>query len=972
MAPPRRSRPGEMSDEQRKAMFASMGRGGGGGGGGSVGSGGGGGSAQGPARMTQAQAAAEARARIAARTNEYFAATAPRPTAQGYTPTGPKWREVLKEGAKGFGQGLWAGVLNVADAFTFRQIDALGRAVADRSWMPGMQTSQHAATVARESLLTAAGIGLFTRAVAAYRGTALAQTTIGQHAGLLTAVGGFSSQAGIEAYRASDPTRHYAADKALGMASQLAGLVGGMGAFSSVVRYGGALMRALPAGARLDPAAIARLEASPFMRSLRDNKVASNVKDLLTRGSVTPNPHLPNYPGGGRLSLLSQVQRATFTVGDAVGRAATAAGRAVVPEAARPAVKSLLAMQRAAAQFTGATLRELTRIPANLKALQRSKTVLQQGQRAGVRAADAAQKAQQARVQAARHGAEAKYHTDHAMAMRTQARTDAPWLKDVAYRDLKLSHQMSQQGRRRAGDVYQEGRRTFYDIERASTATENNVVNMFRRASQDAQRATSATLRADRYGALSQKLTQQALDAPRIAAQMAHDAKVGLAKAGLVTAGMIGTHLYDERGIRGHQQQAAQHFQRGDNYPLPQDTPRRVLGTLAAAATGWTLNNPGEKQIRPGRARWQAEQGAARAVRDLADRQLAEGRIDRATWEQVVSNIRTPWAHESGRELWTVAPATAIMANWKIGDLLDRAARTHNVRVESVYDADTATFQDPRTGERYQFPGQGPGQTVRGAPSDQSGVVRFLGYDAPELARTWGPVEDHRPAEWGGPESTQRAKELLPEGSLARVIQDSNPRASGLGIYGRQLGTVESMRWYNQIPYLGAVLPGRDVGEQLIREGFGDVGVHRHLSGRTDTEARYHRAMQEAIAAQRGIFSPEGQLHHPRAGQQPSPEERSDAHYRRMTGENRPETLYGRALTPAAVGLMTTGNTGIFRTLGRAGPGTGQVYNLIVAALGALEYNERASRTAPREYYLPRGLATDYQSTVDTIRADLW
>lgn len=91
-----------------------------------------------------------------------------------------------------------------------------------------------------------------------------------------------------------------------------------------------------------------------------------------------------------------------------------------------------------------------------------------------------------------------------------------------------------------------------------------------------------------------------------------------------------------------------------------------------------------------------------------------------------------------------------------------------------------------------------------------------------------------------------------------------------------------------------------------------------------------------------------------------------------MTGEDRPETLYGRALTPAAIGLMTSGNTGIFRSLGRGGPGVGQVYNLVVAALGALEYNERAARTAPREYYLPRGLVTDYQTRMDDIRTDLW
>ena len=63
---------------------------------------------------------------------------------------------------------------------------------------------------------------------------------------------------------------------------------------------------------------------------------------------------------------------------------------------------------------------------------------------------------------------------------------------------------------------------------------------------------------------------------------------------------------------------------------------------------------------------------------------------------------------------------------------------------------------------------------------------------------------------------------------------------------------------------------------------------------------------------------------------------------------------FDKALTPAAIGLMTTGNTGIFRDLTRSGPGISQLYNLTVAYLGAKNYNTprlpRASRGRPLPY----------------------
>lgn len=948
---PNRSRPSgppsRMDDDQRKAMFAAMGRRGGGGGSGGGRSGGGRG---GPGGSSSG------------------GSTPPR--HEPYVPR-TTWRDRLRvahEMHKGFWEGLGVGSLKTANAFTFGKIGPLKRAAEDYSSYPGANASEISATIGREALLAATSMRFLASAGAAWKGARAVPALAKDHIAPFVAVGGFGSQALIDQYRAADPTRHYGSDKALGMASQLAGLIGGMGAFGSVLRYGGSLMRAIPASRRLNPAQIAQLDRSPFMQSLKQNKVARSVQDLFTKGSVELNLNVPGgYPSGGRLNVLSQLQRATHALGDAIGTTSRAILERVTPAAAGPTIDKMLRLQRASAHFTGATLREIGRVPHNIRQLGKSKEILRQGKLSGERAVDAAIRAQQHRQAAQRWRVMADADTRQAEAIRSMARTDGPWLKEVAYRDLKLSHAQSLHGTRIAPETYKAGRRTFYDIERGVKGAEDNALQLFKRASHVRGQATAEAIKADVQGNLSQRLTQSAIDAPATAAEIARQARYGLAKAGLVTAGMAGTAVYDEYGIRQHQAAAADHFRRGDNYPLPQDTPRGTLGTLAAAMVGWSFNNPGEKQIRPGRARWQAEQGAARAARDLADQQLASGKIDRDTWRDVVTDIRKPWAHESGRELWTVAPATAIMADWKIGDLLDRANRSTTTKVLSVYDGDTLTVD-------HRFPGQpeGGGHTSRGIEvGDTRGVVRLLGFDTPEIANPFKGTPD----QLYGPEAAARLTQLASPGQTVRVVQDSNQQAAGVDAWNRQLATVQTvpkgLNWALNIPYLGKALPARDVGETMLREGWGDIR-YRHLSGRTDTAATYDVAREAARDAGLNVWSEAGREAHPWVGQERTVAERSDAHYRRMTGEERPDSLYGKALTPAAIGLMTSGNTGIFRTLGRGGPGIAQAYNLLVAALGAAEYNERAARTAPSEYYVPHGLATDYQAGLDEVRADLW
>lgn len=937
-----------VSDEQRKAVFAAMARGGGGGRGFGGGGGGGGGSA-GPEpsqRVTSEQAAAMPRQRIADRTNQFMGAQSGQ---IGMTPPEQPGRirqtlEFLRQAREGWREGARAGVLNLADAFTFRQIDALGRAVESRSHLPGMRASQIAATTARESLLFAVtGLGLsYLRS--AWLGTPMARTAIGQHAGLFSAIGGFGTQQAIEAYRASDPHRHYRSDNALAMASQLSGYIGGMGAFSSALRYGGAIMRALPASARITPDRLNTLKRSSFVSQLLERNPAARIPDMF----ATLSPQ--------RLSAATQAQRALGATGEALHRTVSAVGRAVTPKPFRPAVRGMFDLAHATARFTGSTLREFARMPANVKKLRTASNAIRGSQ---AYAAEMTAQSQRLAAQATHHQRIASQYLEraanfHMPRVQSISLVDGVTRK-AAFDNLARAHQASLQGHGGAQSLYRTARDQYFAQTRAMSTAQTEHLNALRQASQNIQQSRNIRdliPQAQREASLALEQLPQHIQAQSEAVR-------GLTRGAFVTGGLVGTHAYHEGQIRQHQADATEHFLSGQNFPIPQDQPVGPVGMGARILTGVLLNNPGEKSIRAGTRAWHAEHGASRAVRDIADQQLADGTIDQSTWEDVVTGIRTPQIHSGGRSTWALAPAVSIMANWKINDALDRAMRTTNVRVGHVHDADTALFVDPRTGQPHSFPGQGPHQEVRGQPSDRSGWVRFHGFDAPELS------------EWGGHEATEQMRQLLPVGSRARVVEDSHARAQGLDMYGRQLGHIETPGVLGRIPYIGRAIPGRDVSEEIARQGWADVGVYRYLSGRTDNEAALHRAMESARANQLGIFSPEGQRHHPTAGRAPSPQERSDAYYQRMTGQTRPEQFWGQATGPAGVGFMAQGNLGVFRHAGRGGPVMGQSWNLLVSALAALEYNERARRSTPREYRLPRGIVTDYERSIREMTANI-
>ena len=63
----------------------------------------------------------------------------------------------------------------------------------------------------------------------------------------------------------------------------------------------------------------------------------------------------------------------------------------------------------------------------------------------------------------------------------------------------------------------------------------------------------------------------------------------------------------------------------------------------------------------------------------------------------------------------------------------------------------------------------------------------------------------------------------------------------------------------------------------------------------------------------------------------------------------------------AGLGLMTTGNSGVFGMMPQSGTGAAQAWNAALAVLGALEYNERANRTLDRTPRPPSVIKSDWQ-----------
>jgi len=796
----------DAEDRQRRAMFARMG-GGGGGGGGRGGKG-----------------------------NSSRAAVSTGPSPKRYEP-GEKIPSFFEAAASGFMEGLKGGLSITANTLSFGGTDAIGLTDSSKYQGSDYDFSRKSATVGREALLAASGIGLASKLGAAWKGTSLARTAAGKHAGLIASVAGFGTQSGIDDYRAANPTINPYVDKALAMGSQLAGYVGSMGVLKSAHQYGGALLNAIPTGSGIS--ALGRAK----------NLLAGADSGLSKAGTWINGKLNPTLAAG---------------------------------------LKKAHAGYSKFSDFTGSSLKELGKAmgaPKNLKTAKRF-------------ADDAARMQTQA------------------SAIKTAAAGKKIQLQNIATTALNDAHKASLAGSPDAGKLYRKAADAFWAVD-------------------DAARQSAGS--AARLNAVADKLITKgtALRAETIS---------GLKKAAYVAGGLTAKETYDQKQISKYQKEAAQAIKDGKPFSYPVDDPRGIVGTVLAGLVG-TTGNPIEKQTRYGSAAYNAQVGAYRAGYDAIMDARNRGEISHAKAQQSLEKLAASKpTNMAGKGLWTFAPAAAAYLNWQIGDAIKTGKRSSIERNLDTHDADTI--------------------------KTDKNTVRFLDINAPEIKGSRGITE----SEYMGDAAAARAKELIKPGQYVRVVSDSNPKAGGLDKHGRKLGAVETLPkpFDNllRIPYVGKVIPAIDVNKKLIKEGLVDIH-YRDLSGRTDRSDDYDKARAIAQARGTGIWSAEGRSKLPWVGTEKTTDQRRADAFKRSTGRDLPEERVGALSQALGLGLMTTGNSGIFRSMPKSGTALAQTYNALLAATGTLQYNEQARRVSKRRAKKPSGIKTDYDRRVEAALATL-
>jgi hypothetical protein len=161
-----------------------------------------------------------------------------------------------------------------------------------------------------------------------------------------------------------------------------------------------------------------------------------------------------------------------------------------------------------------------------------------------------------------------------------------------------------------------------------------------------------------------------------------------------------------------------------------------------------------------------------------------------------------------------------------------------------------------------------------------------------------------------------------------------------------------------------------DVNKKLIKEGLVDIH-YRQLSGRTDRSREYDQARAIAQARGTGIWSEQGRAELPWVGTELTTAERREAAFRRSQGRDLPPETYGELSQALGLGLMTSGNSGLFGAMPRSGTAVAQTYNALLAALGTLQYNEQATRSFRRTARRPPAIKTDYDLRVEAALSAL-
>ncbi|HOU20855.1 MAG TPA: hypothetical protein PKX16_01390 [Kiritimatiellia bacterium] len=451
----------------------------------------------------------------------------------------------------------------------------------------------------------------------------------------------------------------------------------------------------------------------------------------------------------------------------------------------------------------------------------------------------------------------------------------------------------------------------------------------------------------------------------------------GLAQSAMVGLGLAQVTVRDELRARRAYAEADKHIREGTPYQLPMDQKRGPLHMAWIIARS-SFGNPFERPNRPNQQAHAAAIGAYRAGYDAIKAEgKKEGWTQAKTQQELDSYARQamPWGMQ-GKEIWTWGTAAAAVGNWKLGELLAKARRSSTEKTTLAYDADTVFTERHPTG------------------------FRFVGMNAPETAKP----DKGLPAEYLGPESEARIRQLLPRGGYFRAVRDSsattpvfdergrrvtptsprpemfydatgkvishyqtpdgkwhpkkNTQNNGFDKYWRPLAQIEKPlipgtgRLLN-VPILRHLVPYRNVGETILREGLADIH-YRHMKGGGDEMERYDAARESARKKGIGVWTPEARAALPWVGKEKTLEERKIDRYRRMTGQEWSEPGTYALQKALGLGFMTSGNTGILRSMPLTGGNiVAPAWNTALAILGAVNYNYRAERAMPRYAVLP-------------------
>lgn len=470
--------------------------------------------------------------------------------------------------------------------------------------------------------------------------------------------------------------------------------------------------------------------------------------------------------------------------------------------------------------------------------------------------------------------------------------------------------------------------------------------------------------------------TTPAWDAMRLVSKTSGQVKksiYGIAQSAMVGLGLAQVTVRDELRARRAYAEADKHIREGTPYQLPMDQKRGPLHMAWIIARS-SIGNPFERPNRPNQQAHAAAIGAYRAGYDAIKAEgKKEGWTQAKTQQELDSYARQamPWGMQ-GKEIWTWGTAAAAVGNWKLGELLAKARRSSTEKTILAYDADTVFTERHPTG------------------------FRFVGMNAPETAKP----DKGLPAEYLGPESEARIRQLLPRGGYFRAVRDSsattpvfdergrrvtptsprperfydaqgrlishdadgnpklNTQNNGFDKYWRPLAQIEKPlipgtgRLLN-VPILRHLVPTRNVGETILREGLADIH-YRHMKGGGDEMERYDAARESARKKGIGVWTPEARAALPWVGKEKTLEERKIDRYRRMTGQEWSEPGTYALQKALGLGFMTSGNTGILRSMPLTGGNiVAPAWNTALAILGAVNYNYRAERATPRYAVLP-------------------